>query len=86
MNANLTNLKLDLGITATAFDSRLSEYLTAAEQLISREGIALTDSAEDNQLVVMYAAWLWRRRDGMEGMPRMVRYALNNRLFSQKMG
>jgi hypothetical protein len=36
-------------------------------------------------LVVMYAAWLWRKRDNMEGMPRMLRYALNNRIFQEKM-
>ena len=33
----------------------------------------------------MYAGWLWRRRDTMEGMPRMLRWALNNKVFSGKM-
>ena len=32
----------------------------------------------------MYAAYLWRSRTTGEGMPRMLRYALNNRLFSRK--
>jgi hypothetical protein len=32
----------------------------------------------------MYAAYLWRQRVTGEGMPRMLRYALNNRLFSRK--
>ena len=27
------------------------------------------------------AAWLWRRRDSGEGMPRMLRYTLNNRII-----
>lgn len=81
----LTMLKTDLGITTTAYDERLQQYITSAQTQIEREGIELDDSVDDTQLVVMYAAWLWRRRDGMEGMPRMLRYALNNRLFSQKM-
>ena len=81
----LTMLKTDLGITTTAYDERLQQYIASAQAQITREGITLDNSVDDTQLVVMYAAWLWRRRDGMEGMPRMLRYALNNRLFSQKM-
>lgn len=43
------------------------------------------DTVEDGQLVVMYAAYLYRKRaDDAPVMPRMLRYALNNRLFSQK--
>lgn len=81
----LEALKIDLGITTTAYDERLEQYLSSAQAQIEREGITLTDSVDDMQIIVMYAAWMWRRRDGMEGMPRMLRYALNNRLFSQKM-
>ena len=81
----LAALKIDLGITKSAYDDRLRLYITSARQLIQREGVKLEDTAEDLQLVVMYAAWLWRRRDSMEGMPRMLRWALNNRIFSPKM-
>ncbi|MBQ2030678.1 MAG: hypothetical protein II483_00520 [Lachnospiraceae bacterium] len=80
----LTMLKTDLGIMqTTAYDTRLGQYLDAAEQEIIKEGVSDfdTSSIDDAQLVVMYAAWLWRKRDTMEGMPRMVRYALNNRVF-----
>ena len=80
----LNLLKIDLGITVTAYDERLEALLETARQMIAREGITLTDSAEDTQLVVAYAAWLWRRRDCGAGMPRMLRYLLNNRLFSEK--
>ena len=78
-------LRTDLGITTMAYDGRLHSVIEAAKELIAREGITLRDdSFEDAQLVVMYAAWMWRRRDTMEGMPRMLRYALNNRVFSQR--
>lgn len=80
----LTLLKIDLGITVSAYDERLEALLETARQMIAREGITLTDSEEDKQLVVTYAAWLWRRRDSGAGMPRMLRYLLNNRLFSEK--
>lgn len=82
----LQMLKIDLGITGTAYDDRLLQYLDFAEQLIRREGADLTDSLEDRQLVVVYAAWLWRRRDSGQEMPRMLRWMLNNRIFAEKAG
>ena len=81
----LTMLKIDCGITTTAFDERLAQYVEVAKSEITREGVTLVDTASDSQLVVMYAAWLWRKRDTGEGMPRMLRYAINQRVFSQKM-
>lgn len=81
----LTMLKVDLGVTTTAYDSRLAQYIQTARSEITREGVTLTGSVGDASLVVMYAAWMWRRRDTGEGMPRMVRYALNNRVLSEKM-
>lgn len=85
----LTMLKTDLGImTTTAYDTRLNQLLTAAKKAIESEGASTLDASDisDMQLIVMYAAWLWRRRDGMEGMPRMLRYALNNRVLGEKAG
>lgn len=81
----LPSLKIDLGITTTAFDSRLTSYIEAAQAEIQREGVTLLSSVSDDQLVTMYAGWLWRKRDSGEGMPRMLRYALNNRVFAEKM-
>lgn len=81
----LSGLKTNLGIVVSAYDERLTAYLDSAKQMIQREGITLTDSAEDTTLVIQYAAWMWHERDNGTGMPRMIRYALNNRLFSEKM-
>ncbi len=81
----LQMLKIDLGITTTAYDERLLQYLTSAKDAITKEGIILDDSViSDGNLVVMYAAWMWRKRDTNEGMPRMLRWQLNNRLFGEK--
>lgn len=84
MNDLLNMLKIDLGITGTAYDERLQQILASVVEMITREGITLTESAEDKQLQVAYAAWVWRRRDSGAGMPRMLRYLLNNRLFAEK--
>lgn len=82
----VSRLKIDLGISTTAYDERLAQYIQSAKALIAREGATLTDSEEDAQLTLAYAAWMWRRRDSGEGMPRMVRWMLNNRVFSEKAG
>lgn len=82
----LEMLKIDLGISTSAFDERLSQYIDYAIGEIEREGCALDDSkTEDCTLIAMYAAWLWRNRDTGAGMPRMIRYALNNKVFAQKL-
>lgn len=79
----LEALKVDLGITTNAYNERLMHYIEAAEAEITREGVTLNES--DMYLVTMYAAWLWRRRDSGAGMPRMIRWALNNRVFQEHM-
>lgn len=86
METLLEMLKVDLGIRTTeAYDERLTQLLTVAKAAIVNEGATTIDEDDmkDGQLIVMYAAWLWRRRDTMEGMPRMLRLALNNRVFSE---
>ena len=84
----LVFLLADLG-EPNASDARkqwLGLQLKAAMQFIEREGISLSVplTYEDGALIVMYAAYLVRKRDTTEAMPRMLRWALNNRLFSQK--
>lgn len=83
----LTMTKLNLQIAGSAFDGYLSELIIpAAKQAISQEGIALDlANLNDCNIVVMYASYLYRcRADTEAAMPRMLRYALNNRLFSEK--
>jgi hypothetical protein len=89
MDNLLTMLKTDLGIlSTTVYDERLRSYLTSAMDAIRKEGATTISPSSplDAQLIVMYAAWLWRKRDSMEGMPRMLRWQLNNRVLSEKAG
>lgn len=78
-------LKIDLQISVSALDEYLLFLITSAKKFILKEGIALTNSQDDALLVEMYAAYLHRKRKEQQNeMPRMLRWALNNRLFSEK--
>ena len=73
----------------TAKDSELMQYIDYAKALIAREGITLNveNSIEDFMLVVTYAGHLYSKRkasDVSQALPKDLRWALNNRLFSQK--
>ena len=82
----LTMLKTDLGISSTGYDDRLKQILKSSEKAIKKEGVSTLDNTDldDCQLIVMYAAWIWRNRDPGAGMPRMLRWSLNNRIFAEK--
>lgn len=90
----LTMLEYNLGLIFDYMDAEAKEqketqlgyYMDAAIEFIEREGITLDyESTGDNMLVVMYASYLYEKRnDGVSIMPRALRYALNNRVFQQK--
>lgn len=84
MTQLLTMLKVDLGITGERFDERLSDRLCEAQTELTAQGIVLENTTADRDLVVMYAAWLWRDRVTGAPMPRMLVQARNNKLFGQK--
>ncbi|MFA6663749.1 MAG: hypothetical protein WCS21_05500 [Lachnospiraceae bacterium] len=77
----------------------LSQLVSTSVVEISREGINLATETvipetgdsyqqytiDSAQTIEMYAAYLYRKRtDGTGAMPRMLRFRLNNLLFSQK--
>lgn len=87
----LTMLKTDLGISSDAYNSYLTNIIKLSMAAIQKEGIVFQldedghYSVEDGMLIQMYSAYLYRkRREEVATMPRSLRYALNNRLFSQK--
>lgn len=87
METLLQMLKIDLGLTVDAYDARLQQVLASATSAILKAGATTLDVGDplDAQLVVMYAAWLWRGRDEMPAMPRSLQWALHNRVFGEKM-
>lgn len=81
LQADLNILRPDL-----TRNNQLRHLIRTAIQMIRREGATLAEpySAEDGQLIIMYASYLFRKRATDEPMPRMLRWALNNRIFSEK--
>lgn len=71
-------------------ETELTWYIESAKTFIETEGITLEDTAGDSQLIVMYAKWLYEKRnvsesrDSTNAMPRSLRWNLNNRLFREK--
>ena len=96
----LVMLKANLEIATNVHDTYLGQLLEVGYKEIEREGIKIDKVAapegasyqysiediDDINLIVMYAAYLYRKRADEDApqMPRMLRYCLNNRLFSQK--
>lgn len=84
--SRLALLKANIGaIGSTLYDDLLNSLLSSAQSMIEREGITLSlDAAEDNQLIVGYATWLFQQRENPEmQMPRWLRYALNNKVLKE---
>lgn len=80
----LVLLKLHLQIRNSDLDDYLNQLLETAKESVGEEGITIDYTrANDCQLVVLYAGWLYLRRLSGEEMPRMLRYKLNNRIFKQ---
>ncbi|RGB58590.1 MULTISPECIES: hypothetical protein [Bacillota] len=81
----LAMLKRDLQLLSNANDELLVDLLQAADKFIKREGIKDDGGIEYTEIQVQYAAYLFRRRAGGDtGMPRFLRYEMNNLLFAQK--
>ena len=81
----LVLLKKDLQMLTSANDEYLSALLSQATSAIQTEGIVLDTSIECEMAVIQYAAYLFRKRSAEDaGMPRFLRWQLNNLLFSQK--
>lgn len=83
----LTLLKANIGaLGSTIYDDLLTNLLDSSVSRIEVEGISLDpDAAEDNNLIIGYATWLFQQREQPDmQMPRWLRYALNNKLMHQK--
>lgn len=81
----LQMLKQDLEILHSKNEAYLLQLIYTAKKMIAREGIVLGTDYDDQALVVMYAAWMYRKRASNDSaMPRMLRSSLNSKLVSQK--
>ena len=67
-----------------ANDELLNHLLDVGEAAVNREGIVDDGTADYENCVIDYAAYLFRSRDKDTGMPRHLRWQLNKILISQK--
>lgn len=78
----LAKMKTDLGRTDNvppAVETRMLDRLAAAQARLAKMGIHLDESsADDTDLLVMYAVYLYEKRKSNEPMPRMLRDAIND--------
>lgn len=85
--AAMALLKADLGRTGTIPDDvvmLMEQKLDAAIPALLERGIAIDESKPlDMDLLVMYAAWLYRKRDTGAELPMMIRQAINNAQVSR---
>lgn len=86
INAILEMTKYDLQIANTSMDGYIRHLIQVADRRLERKGIRLDYAdIEDLHLVVMFASYLYRKRDNnTTRAPEMLNKAINDRLFSQK--
>jgi len=86
----LSMIKTDLRLSTDAYDARLGQFLESAKAEITREGYTFPETltVEEMQIVCLKAEIAWKSARGeiTTDMQRMLRYKLNNLVFSQKMG
>ena len=85
MQTILQLLKIDLGITHTLRDSFFIQLIKGTIKEIERRGITLDITmADDQMLVVDYAAWTYRKR--IEGAPLAtnIQHRLRNRIVKER--
>ena len=89
-NTMLSMIKVDLRLSTDAYDARLGQFLESAKAEITREGYTFPETltVEEMQIVCLKAEIAWKSARGeiTTDMQRMLRYKLNNLIFSQKMG
>ncbi len=83
MNELLERLKIDIGLSGTAYDSRLLNLLNVSKTAVEKWTNKTVDISNvyDSELVIDYARWQWLTRREPSDMPRSLKYRLDCRLF-----
>ena len=85
MDTLLHLFKIDLGITHTLRDAFFISLLKATIEEIERRGITLDKTAADDQmLIVDYAAWTYRKRQEDIPLANNIQHRLRNRIIKER--
>ena len=85
MQTILQLLKIDLGITHTLRHSFFIQLIKGTIKEIERRGIVLDLAmADDQMLVVDYAAWTYRKRVEDAPLATNIQHRLRNRIIKER--
>jgi hypothetical protein len=85
MDTLLNLLKIDLGITHNMRDSFFIQLIKGIMIEIERRGITLDDKhADDQMLIVDYAAWSYRKRQEDIPLANNIQHRLRNRIIKER--
>ena len=84
MSELLELLKTNLCIKGNNLDKFLEHTINVSKLELRNKGIMLNQSISDNDLVICYAAFLYRKRAGdSTTIPRILEYKIRNRIIEE---
>jgi hypothetical protein len=85
METLLNLLKIDLGITHNLRDAFFTKLIEGTLKEIQRRGITSDlNSADDQMLIVDYAAWAYRKRQEDVPLANNIQHRLRNRIIKER--
>lgn len=85
MDTLLNLFKIDLGITHNLRDAFFIQLLKGTIKEIERRGITLDKSkADDQMLIVDYAAWTYRKRQENIPLANNIQHRIRNRVIQER--
>jgi hypothetical protein len=85
METLLNLLKIDLGITHNLRDAFFIKLIEGTKQEIKRRGITYDEnSADDQMLIVDYAAWVYRKRAEDTPLAANIQHRIRNRIIKER--
>jgi hypothetical protein len=85
MQTLLNLLKIDMGITHNLRDAFFLQLLQSSIKEIERRGIKLDQKqADDQMLIVDYAAWTYRKRQEDLPLANNIQHRLRNRTIVER--
>ena len=85
METLLNLFKIDMGITHNLRDVFFIQLLQSSIQEIERRGITLDKTkADDQMLIVDYAAWVYRKRQENLPIAQNIQHRLRNRMIVER--
>ena len=85
MNTLLNLFKIDLGITHSLRDAFFIQLIQGSIKEIQRRGITLDQTkADDQMLIVDYAAWQYRKRQEDAPLASNIQHRIRNRIIKER--